>query len=64
MVRGVPSGAVLKKEVDVVLRFWEIDELDYVLMVDALPGFDLIFEGVDEVLFCEGLVLGEVDLLD
>ena len=33
-------------------------------MVDALPGFDLIFEGVDEVLFCEGLVLGEVDLLD
>lgn len=33
-------------------------------MVDGLPGFYFIFEGVDEVLLGEGLVLGEIDLVD
>ena len=33
-------------------------------MVYGFPGLDLVLEGVDEVLLGEGLVLGEVDLVD
>jgi len=33
-------------------------------VVYGFPGLDLVLEGVDEVLLGEGLVLGEVDLVD
>lgn len=33
-------------------------------MIDRLPCLDFIFEGVDEIVFGEGFILGEVDLFD
>lgn len=61
---SLPSGAELEEEVDIVGGFREVSELDDVGVVYGLPGLDLVLEGVDEVLLGEGLVLGEVDLVD
>ena len=33
-------------------------------MLNGLPGLDLVFQSVDEVLLGQGLVLGLVDLVD
>jgi hypothetical protein len=52
----IPAGAKLEKEVNVVLSFREISKFYNVLVVYRFPGFDLIFERVDEVLFGETFI--------
>lgn len=64
-MRGeVPTRAELEEEVDIIGGFGEVAELDDMRVMDGLPGFDLILERVDEILLRQGLILGEVDLID
>lgn len=60
----LPCGAVLKEEVDVIGCLGEINELDYVGVMNRLPCLDLVFEGVDEVLLCERLIFRKINLVD
>jgi hypothetical protein len=64
MVKEVPARAELKKEIDVIGRLGEVNELDNVGVVDQLPGLHLVLQSIDEVLLGQRLVLRQVNLID
>jgi hypothetical protein len=61
-VRWVPLFAILREEVDIVLGFGEIVELDNIGMIEQLPSVDFIFYTVDDIAAFGLLVICHLDL--